>query len=47
MAKYEDGTYHEGSVRGGINSYLNLIMCEYKVVIPKKLQSYVLHWYQT
>ena len=22
-------------------------MCEYKIVIPSKLQSYVLHWYHT
>ena len=47
MAKYEDGTYHKGSFRGIINIGLNLIKCEDKIVIPKKIQSYVLHWYHT
>ena len=47
MDKYKDGTYHKGYFLGGSNSDLNLIMCEDKIVIPSKLQSYVLHWYHT
>ena len=47
MDKYEDGTYHKGSFRGGSNSDFNLITCEDNIVIPSKLQSYVLHWYHT
>ena len=45
--KYKDGRYHKGYVRGGINIYLNLITCKYKIVIMSKLQSYVVHWYHT
>ena len=45
MAKYEDGTHHKGFFGGGINIDLSLITCKDKIVIPSKLQSYVLHWY--
>ena len=47
MDKYEDGTYHKGSFRGGFNIDLKLIICEYKIVILSILQKYVLHWYYT
>ena len=46
MAKYKYGMYHKGSFRGGSNIYLRLIMCEDRIFIPSKLQSYVLHWYR-
>ena len=42
--KYKDGTYHKGSFSGGRNIDFNLITCKDKIVIPSKLQSYVLHW---
>ena len=45
MAEYKDGTYHKGYFSGGSNDELKLITCEDKIVIPLKLQSYVLHWY--
>ena len=45
MAKYKDGTYHTGYFLGGSNIDLNLITCKDKIVIPKILQNYVLHWY--
>ena len=45
--KYKDGTYQECYFHGVSNSDLNLITCENKIVIPQKLQSYVLHWYHT
>ena len=47
MAKYNDGTYHKGSLCGGINIDFKLIMCEDKFVIPPKFQSYVFYWYYT
>ena len=34
MAKYKEVMYHKGSFRGEINIYINLITCEYKIVIP-------------
>ena len=37
--------YHKGSFRGGSNFDLKLITCNDNIVIPLKLQSYVLHWY--
>ena len=43
--KYKDGTYHKGYFRGVSNIDLKLITCKDKIVIPSKLQSYVLHWY--
>ena len=46
-AKYKDGTYHKGSFHRGSNIDLKLIMCKDNIVIPPKLQSYVLHWYHT
>ena len=46
-AKYKNVTYHKGSFRGCGNIDINLIMCEDKIVIPKKLQSYVSHWLNT
>ena len=42
--KYEMGTYQKGYFCGGININLNLITCKDKVVIPSKLQSYILNW---
>ena len=47
MTKYKEGTYHKGSICGGINIYLILIMCEYNIVILSILKSYLLHWYHT
>ena len=44
-AKYKDGTYHKGYFRGGSNIDLSLITCKDKIVIPPKIQIYVLHWY--
>ena len=44
-AKCKDGTCHKGSLRGGSNIDFNLITCKDKIVVPSKLQSYVLHWY--
>ena len=41
-AKYENGTYQNGSFCGGCNIDLRLITCKGKIVIPSKLQSYVL-----
>ena len=45
MDKYKDGTYHMGSFHGGSNIDINLIKCKDKIVIPSKLQSYLLRWY--
>ena len=45
MAKYKYGTYHKGSFRGSNTIDLKLIRWKDKVVIPSKIQSYVLHWY--
>ena len=45
MDKYKNGTYHKGYFRGGNNENLRLITCKDKIVIPSKLQNYVLHWY--
>ena len=39
------GTYQKGSFCGGSNIYLNLLTYVGKIVIPRILQSYVLHWY--
>ena len=47
MAKYKDGTYHKSPFRGIISNNLSLITCEDNIVIPSKLQSYVLYWYHT
>ena len=46
-SKYKDGTYQKGYFCGGSNFDLKLITCKDKIVIPSKLQSYVLHWYHT
>ena len=46
MDKYKDGTYHKFFC-GGSNDNITLITCKYTIVIPLKLQSYVLHWYHT
>ena len=43
--RYKDGTYLKNSFCGGSNIDLKLITCKDKIVIPEKLQSYVLHWY--
>ena len=42
--KYNYGTHHKGYFCGGSNIHLNLITCTYKIVIPSKLQSYIVHW---
>ena len=47
MDKYKYCTYNKGSFCGGSNDNLSLITCAYKIAIPSKLQSYVLHWYHT
>ena len=47
IAKYKNGTYHKGYFHGGSNINLNLITYEDKIVIPEKIQSYVLNWYHT
>ena len=47
IAKYKTDTYQEGYYRGGSNIYLKLITCKDKILIPSKIQSYVLHWYHT
>ena len=46
MSKYEYGAYHKGCFGGGGNNYLSVITCKDKIVIPSKLQTYVLHWYK-
>ena len=46
MSKYECGAYHKGYFGGGGNNYLSVITCKDKIVIPSKLQTYVLHWYK-
>ena len=43
--KFKNGTYHNSSFRGGINTYLNLITYKDTIVIPSKFQSYVFNWY--
>ena len=43
--KYKDGTYHNGSFRGGTNIDPKLITCKDKIVILSILKSYVVHWY--
>ena len=45
-AKYKDGTYQQGYLCGGSNINLKLITCKDKIVIPSKLQSYIVHWCQ-
>ena len=44
-AKYTTGTYQKGSFCGGSNIDLKIITCKNKIIIPSKLQSYVVHWY--
>ena len=41
--KYYMGAYYKGSFSRGSNINLILITCDDKIVIPSKLQSYVLH----
>ena len=43
ISKYKNGTYHKGSFRGVRNIDINLIMCADNVVIPEKIQCYVLN----
>ena len=47
LAKYKIGTYQQSPFCGGINIDISLITCKDKIVIPSKIQSYVLHWYHT
>ena len=44
-AKYNTGTYQKVSFCGGSNINLKLIKCKDNIVIPSKLQSYVVYWY--
>ena len=46
-AKYKDGTYHDGSFRGGSNIDIKFIICKDRIVITSKLQSYAFCWYHT
>ena len=46
-AKYKYSKYHKGYFCGGSNIDLKLVTCKDKIVISKKLQSYVLHSYYT
>ena len=39
--------YHKGYFCGGSNIGIKLITCKYKIVIPSKLRSNVLHMYHT
>ena len=39
MDKYDDGTYHKGSLCGGNNADINLIRCEDNIVILSIIQS--------
>ena len=45
--KYKDGTHHKGYFCRGSNIDIKLITYKGKIVIPPKLQSYVVHWYHT
>ena len=45
IAKYKYSKYHKGYFHGNSNTDIKLIMFKDKIVIPSKLQSYVLHWY--
>ena len=47
MDKYKNGTYHKGCFHGDINIDIKLLTCKDKILIPPKLQSYVLHWCHT
>ena len=38
LAKYKNGTYRKGYFPGGSNIYINLIICEDKIVTPSILQ---------
>ena len=46
-AKYIDGMYKHGYLRGGSNIDLKPLTCKDNIVIPSKLQSYVVHRYHT
>ena len=37
--------YHKGCFYGDINIDINITMCVDNIVIPEKIQSYILHWY--
>ena len=45
IAKYKNVMYYKGSFRWGNNTDLNLITCEDNIIIAKKIQIYVLDWY--
>ena len=47
MDKYKEGKYRKCYFRGGSNSHINLITCEYKIVILSIIQGYLLNWYHT
>ena len=46
-AKYKYNTHQQGSLREGSNIDIKLITCKDKIIIPSKLQSYVVHLYHT
>ena len=45
--KYTTSTYQNVSFCGGTNIDLKLISCKDNIIIPSKLQRYVVHWYYT
>ena len=45
--KFKNGNYHKVLFCGSSNIYVKIITCKDKIVIPSKIQSYVLHWYHT
>ena len=47
ISKYKYGIYHKVFFRGCGNDKIKLITCEDKILIPSKVQSYILHWYHT
>ena len=47
MDKYKNGAYYKGYFGGVSNSDIKFITCKDNIVIPSKLQIYVLHWYPT
>ena len=47
MGKYDKGIQKFGPLHRGSNININIITCEYKIVISLLLQSYALQWYHT
>ena len=44
FSKYKEGAYKKGYFCGGSNIYHNPLKCDYNIIIPPILQSYVLNW---